>query len=45
MSVADPFIVDMAQAVSEMLQGVGMVVVATVATVVIARMGINKLFS
>lgn len=35
----------MAQAVNEMLQGVGMVVVATVVTVVIARMGINKLFS
>jgi hypothetical protein len=34
----------MAQAVNEMLQGVGMVAVATLATVILARVGISRLF-
>lgn len=42
--MSSPFLVDMAQAVNEMLQGVGLVVVATAFTIVLAKVGINKLF-
>jgi hypothetical protein len=35
----------MAQAVNEMLQGIGMVGLSTLVVVVLARVGINKLFS
>ncbi len=34
----------MAQAVNEMLQGVGMVALATFGTIVLARVGISRLF-
>jgi hypothetical protein len=34
----------MAQTVNEMLQGVGMVAIATFATVILARVGISRLF-
>lgn len=35
----------MAQAVNEMLQGVAMVGLATIGTVIVVRLGLNKLFS
>ncbi len=34
----------MAQAVNEMLQGVGFVALATIGTIVLARVGISRLF-
>ncbi len=35
----------MAQAVNEMLQGVAMFGLATIGVVIVAKLGINKLFS
>lgn len=35
----------MAQAVNEMLQGVAMIGLATIGVVIVAKLGINKLFS
>lgn len=37
-------LVSMGQAVNEMLSGVGMVALATFATVILARVGISRLF-